>query len=189
MAEFSFGQLMRSGHVKRWQIVRVAREQTIAEHMYRVWLITEMLCKAVGTPEELGSRACAWALVHDLPEVVTGDIATPTKKAMRDHLKVDDPMRTIELSLSDSYARVWHEAKAVPASGNWPSAYELVKLADLIEAHCFLGCEAMGEHATTVRNGIMAGIAERVLALETRYPLHFQTPEFSQFMNLAWSKI
>lgn len=187
MAEFSFNQLMRSGHVKRWQIVRVAREQTIAEHMYRVWLITCMICAAVKVPPDYLARACRWALVHDLPEVITGDIATPTKKAMREHLKVDDPMRRIELSLSDNYAGAWAESKE--KLDGWPPPYDVVKLADMIEAHCFLACEGMGNHATEVRDGIRAGITRAVDELVSTYPAAFNTPEFIDLINESWSKV
>lgn len=153
MAEFSLYQLMRTGHVKRWQIVRTAREQTIAEHMYRVWLITDRICGKLKAPDALTIRAVTWALVHDIPEVITGDIATPMKAAMREAVPDNDPIKRIELSLSDDYRRIWSESK-LWVSPDWPTAYELVKLADLLEARMFLGCEMLGNHAKEVYDGL-----------------------------------
>ena len=80
---------MRVAHVKRWQIVRTAREQTLAEHLYRVWLLVRELGPLVGlTPDEVRA-AENFALLHDLPEIKTGDIATPVKSMLPplDHIE------------------------------------------------------------------------------------------------------
>ena len=40
MGELSIKDLLRAGHVKRWQIVRTVRDQTLAEHSFNVAMIS-----------------------------------------------------------------------------------------------------------------------------------------------------
>lgn len=130
---------MRVSHVSRWQIVRTARTQTLAEHLYRVWLLVrEFGPRARLTPEEQ-KAAEEFALLHDLPEVKTGDIATPVKSML-------PPLDHIEGQYS-------HEYLDAMAACNRKSL-RLVKLCDLVEALCFLSIEAMGQHAMEVEEGI-----------------------------------
>jgi 5'-deoxynucleotidase YfbR-like HD superfamily hydrolase len=187
MAEFTFAEIMRTGHVKRWQIVRVAREQTIAEHMYRVWLITAAICQNLRMPHTISASANVWALIHDMPEVLTGDIATPAKEAMRKALPDDDPVRNIELSMSDTYRTAHADAKT-RFDDIRPTAYELVKLADLIEAKCFLGCEMMGNHAKSVYDGIATKVDSTYADYQVRYPL-VDWPAIRFLINNSWEKV
>ena len=169
MAEFTFQEMMRTGHVTRWQIVRTARQQTIAEHMYRVWIITVQLCKVLDIGLETASSANVWALYHDMPEVLTGDIATPAKEAMRRALPDDDPVRNIELAMSDTYRRAWEDAKR-KVNDTEPTAYEIVKLADLIEARTFLSCEHVGAHSLKVYWEMCSNVGNRLYMLSKAYP-------------------
>lgn len=188
MADFTLGEYMRTGHVKRWQIVRTAREQTLAEHLYRVWVITMHICEAIRTPNDINSVAAVWALIHDVPEVITGDIATPAKEAMRKALPHDDPVRNIELSLSDTYRDAYHGAKA-HISPEWPSAYEIVKLADLIEAKCFLGCEMLGNHAKEVFDGMCEAVEQKFQELKIEYP-NLEWDRIDRIINVeSWRKV
>jgi 5'-deoxynucleotidase len=187
MPEFTLHQLMRTGHVKRWQIVRVAREQTIAEHMYRVFIIAGHICSRLRVDDKTGQRAMAWALAHDVPEVVTGDIATPAKEAMRKALPQDDPIRNIELNLSDHYRHVYLEAKE-PAYPNAVPAYEIVKLADLIEAKCFLACEMMGNHAKEVYDGMCTQVRLKYESLGATYPI-YDWSLIKDVINDSWLKV
>ena len=185
--EFTLDEMMRTGHVKRWQIVRTAREQTIAEHMYRVWAITALIVENLNFPAKLKFTAQSWALVHDVPEVITGDIATPAKEAMRKAVPNDDPIHNIELSLSDTYRQIWQDAKRYSYPGR-PSAYEIVKLADIIEAACFLGCEGIGNHATVVREGTIKRAHEHYDMLRMRYP-DVQWINISGIVNKSWDGV
>jgi hypothetical protein len=189
MAEFTLDELMRTGHVKRWQIVRVAREQTIAEHMYRVFIITGFICSHLQVDTETGKRATTWALMHDVPEVITGDIATPAKEAMRKALPADDPIRNIELKMSDSYRIAYGEAKT-PVTPGAITAYEIVKLADLIEAKMFLGCEMIGNHAKAVFDLMCDQVQSKYLELCNRYPQYdgWITVN-SHIINESWRKV
>lgn len=139
---------MRVSHVTRWQIVRTAREQTLAEHLYRVWLLVREFGPRVGlTPDEM-RHAENFALLHDLPEVKTGDIATPVKSML-------PPLDHIESAFS-------HEHLDAMAACNRKSL-KLVKLCDLIEAVCFLAIEGMGQHAMEVEEEIYERIRKIII--------------------------
>lgn len=187
MAEFTFDEQMRTGHVTRWQIVRTARQQTIAEHMYRTWLITVQICRLLEVGHETSSSANIWALYHDMPEVLTGDIATPAKEAMRKALPDDDPIRNIELGMSDTYRHAWEDAK-LHRFPDIPSAYEIVKLADLIEAKCFLGCEMVGNHAKAVFDGMCWSVEKKYTELSNKYPV-LPWYKIQDIINNSWSKV
>lgn len=185
--EFSFDEMMRTGHVTRWQIVRTARQQTIAEHMYRTWVITVQLCKLMAIDQDTAASANVWALYHDVPEVLTGDIATPAKEAMRRALPQDDPIRNIELAMSDTYRQAWEDSKI--SSMPWGiTAYEIVKLADLIEAKCFLGCEMVGNHAKAVYDGMCTSVDNKIIELGAKYP-DMPWANIRSIINSSWSKV
>ena len=130
---------MRVAHVNRWQIVRTAREQTLAEHLYRVFLIVRHFGPQVGLDPEDQKAAENFALLHDLPEVKTGDIASPVKSMLP----------SLE-SIEAEYSRDHLDAMAACTR----TALKLVKMADLVEAVCFLSVEGMGTHAAEVHNEI-----------------------------------
>jgi 5'-deoxynucleotidase len=186
VAEFTFQEMMRTGHVTRWQIVRTARQQTVAEHMYRVWIITVQLCRILDIGLETASSANIWALYHDMPEVLTGDIATPAKEAMRKALPDDDPVRNIELAMSDTYRRAWEDAKR-RVNDSEPTAYEIVKLADLIEARTFLNCEHVGEHALKVYWQMCSNVDNCMAAMTIKYPT-FNWANIRSVVNSTWNK-
>lgn len=75
---------LRATEVKRWTIVKLSREQSVAEHQYRVWLIATAMWDALFTvPHNSLEQRLLWelALTHDLHEVLTGDIPSPLKES------------------------------------------------------------------------------------------------------------
>lgn len=161
---FTLEQKLRSAHVKRWQIVRVGREQTLAEHQYLVYQIASSIFRIIHEAEGvqpnshymIENRLCIdWALNHDQPEVVTGDIATPAKRAMREALPHGDPIRQIELQLDDGYARLYLTLKR-----DHPYILTIVKLADILEAMRFLAFEGQGTQAANALEGLFRAYLE-----------------------------
>lgn len=157
---------LRVGHVKRWQIVRVAREQTIGEHMYRVYLICLEICDLLNISQTIKNRIVKWALIHDIPEVVTGDLATPIKSAMRNAVPDSDPIKRIELALDSEYHDLYKSIKAEDDQ----IVIKIVKLADLLEAVHFLSVEGMGKHAAKCRSGIIDQIRDLFISVVVEYP-------------------
>lgn len=143
---------LRAGHVRRWHIVAVAREQSVAEHMHRVGVIAEEILCILGRyswDSNLTINVMRWAFIHDRSEVVTGDTPTPAKSAMfkasevgRDSGVVVDPLALIT-ALVDPEA----EDLRICVEQDQPLAGAIVKLADLIEAMNYVGIFGCGEHA------------------------------------------
>jgi putative hydrolase of HD superfamily len=102
-------QLPRQG----WVHIGVAQPESVAEHSYRVALMTLLL--AARDPALNLCRALTLAIVHDLPEAIAGD-ATPFDQ----HLNVNDAPSAAERealfrsrpAYSDEADRAKHEAEA-----------------------------------------------------------------------------
>lgn len=156
---------MRTGHVHRWQIVRTSRDQTLAEHLYLVYTIVYEIVTAISLPIPEAMLALRWALIHDLPEVVTGDIATPIKAAMKKAVPESDPVHDIEMKLDERYATTLLIIKE-----QCPISKDIVKLADLMEACFFLRTEGMGDHAESVRVRLVEECDLQMNKIMTNYP-------------------
>lgn len=73
--------VMRFHAVKRWHMIDTTRQQTLAEHSANVALLAYTIAKSA--PHMFfggGTTVVAHALLHDLPEVFTGDIPSHTKR-------------------------------------------------------------------------------------------------------------
>lgn len=133
---------LRLSHVKRWNIVRVAREQTVAEHSYLVWVITGEMLKYSGFSPADKQQALEWALAHDQPEAIYGDIPTPTK------LTLDSYADEIKMKVAER-CPYWAEVYTETTAQN-SRLIHFVKMADIAEAVWFLRDEGIGEHAKAV---------------------------------------
>lgn len=130
-------QKLRSAHVKRWHIVETVRAQTVAEHSFNVLLIAEEIGRLLKLPEEQICRIRTYAIHHDIPEVVIGDMPTPTKKIVSHQYSLYmDSMRAVD-------------PDSIPAN---QEVYDVVKLADTIDAICFVTTYGIGKHSLLVRN-------------------------------------
>ena len=74
--------ILRASGVTRWHIVRTVRPQSLAEHTFDVCMIARAIAKIAGVDDVEITKA---ALLHDLDEIVTGDIPTPTKQKAKDN--------------------------------------------------------------------------------------------------------
>lgn len=96
--DFTLAETLRLANVKRWGIVEMSRPQSVAEHTCNVMLIALNIAETyneIVTADKLDGnntsklindkqmaalmKAC---LTHDLPEIYSGDIPTPTKRAI-----------------------------------------------------------------------------------------------------------
>jgi 5'-deoxynucleotidase YfbR-like HD superfamily hydrolase len=88
--DFTFEDVMRLSNLKRWGIVEMSRSQSVAEHSFNVAMIAAYIVDRLPSgvkPAGLRETVINWSLVHDLPELVTGDIPTPIKAEIRESLK------------------------------------------------------------------------------------------------------
>lgn len=133
---------MRVGHVKRWHMVRVMREQTLGEHLARVQLIAmDVLDEYAKTDDRLRLQVLQWALWHDMPEVVTGDVSPPYKSMMREHNYT--LAHTIDKSIDERFETLSRKSNEI--------AQIVVKFADLAEAALFLEEEGWGHRAVEIK--------------------------------------
>jgi len=141
-------QRLRAGHVRRWHIVAMAREQTIAEHSHRVQTITHAILEAMNRydwGDSLCINAMEWARVHDMAEAVVGDMPTNAKQFIRNELDGADLLEELadRTDLNIAELRVCVEEDC-------PLAGAIVKLADLAEATNWVQIFGLGAHARSV---------------------------------------
>lgn len=71
-------KLLKLGHVKRWAIVDMTKEQTVADHSFRVVAIAMFLVQCLEV-RCLGYEIMRRAFFHDLEESETGDMPSTNK--------------------------------------------------------------------------------------------------------------
>lgn len=134
----SLEDMLAIPHVKRWHMIKTAREQNLAEHSFMVAMLAIKLtalmpygCVNKGVVMEL-------ALLHDVHETEFGDIPTPTKKYF-EGLEADWLVHGMESAF-------WVTRNAMPPS-SFASQKEanLVALADKLEAALFFEKEGHDE--------------------------------------------
>ena len=77
-----FAMLSRMKYIDRWGLMRSTREENLSEHTLEVAMLTHALIAIAN--ERLGENLNAgegvlYALYHDAPEIITGDLPTPIK--------------------------------------------------------------------------------------------------------------
>ena len=170
--------IKRMAHVKRWQIVQVNREQTLAEHSALVALYAlELFNRLVKKPSHQQSNWCnfkydilLWGLVHDAPEVYTGDICALSKEAIGpEGLK---GLEILERNTGPAYAEVADRPHYIVQG--------VVKLADFLEALVFMR-SAEPVNRTNHYISVYAGLEERYMV----HGLHFlETLRFNGVSNI-----
>lgn len=135
--EFKIQDIARSATVTRWHSVNCLRYPSIAEHSFLVSLYARDILKRVNpnaTAEEklLLMEFCSF---HDLPEVLTGDMATPVKRLLESCFEDgESPLDYIEEALCPEYKELKGRI-----SGTYLGA--IAKLADVLEAVKFIYVE------------------------------------------------
>ena len=178
MNELSLDEKLRAAHTKRWQIVNVGRTQSMAEHAFLVQIIAIEVARTIGWSNERSGPfniekefdIMRWALWHDMLEVRTGDLNTPTKIKLK-AMVGGDAVDIIEKDISAEYEKI--------KQSTFDPTKVIVKLADYIEAVRFLDEEGKGSHAAEVR-ATVAGQLRR----------HFEgVCRMSSLMSLDWHRL
>lgn len=157
---------MRFSQVKRWHMLDTTKTQTLAEHSGNVALLAHLIAHhAPGMFFGSSREAVMFALFHDVSEVFTGDIPTPTKR----HLTGLKPL----------------EDKVLPYMLRWDANEDIkmvVKLCDLADGIRFIrlhGIGVTGRHAT---EGLIEQFDILVAEAITKWP-----PEvLSHVVEKAW---
>ena len=139
--------IVRSGHTYRWQIVRTHRKQSIAEHMYQTAMIADLIAREVTNWGDDKRNHLIWcSLIHDLPEVMTGDIPTPAKR---------------KIGTKDIEAEFWEGRRGKPKKVDETAAV-ILKIADLVEASLFVLIEGVDQKAKNIGQNLMMDALELV---------------------------
>jgi 5'-deoxynucleotidase YfbR-like HD superfamily hydrolase len=157
---------LRACHVRRWHIVQVAREQTLAEHSFAVAVIAGSLAAAMRWKglmhNDLQLKLLQWSLSHDIIEVRTGDVPTPFKRFL-EQAGGEGVVEKAEDLVDSDYGGVHREMRSTDIG-------TIVKLADQIEAIYFLQDNGLGAHALQVLDGLRDILSKMVVDIEAGYP-------------------
>ena len=179
MGELSIRDLMRAGHVTRWQIVRTSRNQTLAEHLFNVTMISLELAERLFPDADCSDKYAImdWALHHDIPEVYLGDISTPVKQRVKESGGAD-VFNNLERGVSEKWWLAKERVEGHPFK-------DLVKLADIIDGVLFMQIEGIGTHAETVRKKLDLVYNELVEKAKKRWPEY----KWEQAMDVYWKAV
>ncbi len=139
-----FAMLSRMKYINRWGLMRNTITENISEHSLEVSIIAHAL--AVINNVYFGGtinpdRAAVYAIFHDAPEIITGDLPTPVKyfaPEIREAYKtvedtaIDKLLNSLPEELRPVYGRILKE------ENQEPEYRRLVKAADKISA--FIKC-------------------------------------------------
>jgi len=134
---------LKAQYINRWGIVNVAKQQSIAEHSFNVWVLVTHWGPECLNLQEL---RCAQelALMHDLAEIRTGDFPTSFK----------DPL--IKEALGEMEKEICPQ---IPAT---PRIKQLVKFCDTAESVLFLKLYGIGKHANDVQELLAVQMRDRL---------------------------
>jgi 5'-deoxynucleotidase YfbR-like HD superfamily hydrolase len=165
MDKLNIRDILRAQDVTRWQIVR-AKKQSVAEHTFAVQAVLMRLVPLLvstysapmraGFEERLLCECIMGAFWHDIPEVITGDIASPVKRLIRDGGDIT-PLDDLEKKVDPAFIKCYAEAK--------PLTLAIIKCADLMEMVYHLneyGDQRPNTHSWRVQQGINNAFHEHV---------------------------
>lgn len=132
-------EFLRASHISRWGIVQTACKQNIAEHQYRVWLLSQCWADAAGLTATEKRNAGHLALIHDLPEIRTGDAPTPHKTP------------EVKAYLTDIEHQILPELQVIERLAT-DRVKDFIKFCDTAEAVLFLRVNGLGRHAADVQD-------------------------------------
>lgn len=154
--------LLSLSEVKRWTVVHTLRPQSVAEHSFAVAIIASELAARLGMPRcPVGSESSGkpvdfwgrgdllwWALIHDAPESLTGDIDGKFKR--------DNPEMKAHIMAAEERSMPWYRESS---PGVYSGLRWLVKVADFIETATFIKKWGIGPRADDIYQELWHQIA------------------------------
>jgi len=131
--------IARSADVTRWHSVPCYRYPSVAEHSFLVTMyankIIDKIESNISQEEKLNLlQFCLW---HDVPEILTGDMATPIKRRLEALFPdIPSPIETLEEELCFEYKYYKNKLSDL--------LRRVAKLADIMEAIKFIDTEGKG---------------------------------------------
>ena len=177
MERLNIRDILRAQDVTRWQIVR-AKKQSVAEHTFAVQAILMRLVPLLMTThkaqmllnekhnftEDFLCQCIKGAFWHDIPEVITGDIASPVKRLIRDGGDIS-PLDDLETRIDPAFTRYYVNATPLVAA--------TIKLADLMEMVYHLneyGDQRQNSHSWRVAQGLNNVLTTHIYKCNQDFP-------------------
>lgn len=151
ISEMKLADKLRAQYVKRWSTVHLTHQQSLAEHSFNVTMIAlEISLMVFGEYDEIFSdKVMRYALFHDLDEIVTGDIPTPTKQRLISHAPgIKDLLDTAPPPKMSEYSD--------------ETIRHIVKLADIIESAFHVKQHGNGIHALQVAKDVESKMRDAI---------------------------
>lgn len=139
-----FALLSRMKYIPRWALMRNANNESLSEHSLETAILAHALVVLhnarflpEGEPPISAERVATLALLHDVPEVLTGDLPTPVKyhsPQVRDaYRQVEESACASLLTLLPEDMRSEYQDLLVPSEDE-ASLWSYVKAADKLSA-------------------------------------------------------
>ena len=102
-----------------------------------------------------------YAMWHDLPEIICGDLPSPLKRRIEQLCPDNNPIEKIEEQIAPWLVALKKKIQVKPEQAM------IVKLADLIDAILFIEQEGVGNHAKTVAKYLRQQFQEKIQSAKT----------------------
>lgn len=179
-------QILGLGEIVRYNNRPKIKTENVAEHTFYVASTVLKLCTIFNLNETIKNKALEFAIVHDIPEILIGDVPYDTK--------VNNPLLREEIekaeikSLSDhmpeyldSYSEFIKEEKIET------TAYLVTKLADTISVLQYSNRELdLGNNTEQMKN-INSGSKERIQNLINKLRDSIEDFEIKKHINLSFA--
>lgn len=185
---------LRLTEISRWGVVATSRQQSVGEHSFRVCMIALAMYDYMegGIPHNSFDRISigSLAMVHDITEVLTGDLDSIFKIALKgmypDAYK--DTVGKMAEGRRDS-STLYTRVESIERSAKGTIVEAIVKLADYVEAIIYVNTYATNEqHRHEVRDNILMRMWGHLTELRRQrsYGVDvFKWDRIEQFINLV----
>lgn len=148
--QFDIRNLPFAGTVTRWHSVNCHRYPSVAEHSCLVALYAREIAARVLPDLSAEDQVLLYelALMHDLSEVVTGDMPSPIKRELKKVFPPgESPIDRLEAAICPDAAEREHQAVH-----SKPHIYFCMKLSDILDAMVVIKQEGKGPVAQVIES-------------------------------------
>lgn len=186
---------LRLTEVGRWGIVAMSRQQSVGEHSFRVCMIAQAMYSYVedGAPHNSFEKIQigAFAMVHDMMEILSGDLDSIFKMAMEAVYPgaIDKVVTSMGARRLDVSAGLQDTISSMERATRGTIVEAIVKLSDMVEALLYLDMYGTNQrHKQQVRDNILERMWQK-LEKYKKTQSYGLTPDkwarVEQFINLV----